>query len=191
MEEKKNSSGVVLVENLGVKDNSNKMYLCRCPNCGQEFEMWASHFYRGSNSCKCKLYGIQEPRLYSIWINMKTRCYNKNGTEYSAYGGRGIRICEQWRNSFFEFMVWAKSNGYKESLTIDRKDVNGNYEPNNCKWSTILEQAGNKRNTIRVSFADGVSLSQYCRDNKLNYKTETTFYYRHGYNALMERLQNK
>lgn len=191
MNEKKNSAGVVLVKNLGVKDNGNKIYLCRCPNCGQEFEMWASHFYRGSNSCKCKLYGIQEPRLYSIWTNMKTRCYNEKCSEYALYGGRGIKICEKWRNSFFEFMSWAKHNGYQDGLSIDRINNDDGYSPENCRWATTIEQANNKRCTIKIPFAGNISLKRYCETNELNYKTETTFYYRHGYDALIERLMNK
>lgn len=122
---------------------------------------------------------------------MKTRCYNEKYSDYDIYGGRGIKICEQWRNSFFEFMSWAKCNGYKDNLSIDRIDNDKGYFPENCRWVTIVEQANNKRCTIKIPFADNVSLKRYCETNGLSYKAETSFYYRHGYNALIERLMNK
>ena len=122
---------------------------------------------------------------------MKTRCYNEKCPEYDVYGGRGIKICEQWRNSFFEFMLQAKCNGYQDGLSLDRIDNDKGYCPENCRWATAIEQANNKRCTIKIPFAENISLKRYCETHGLNYKTETAFYYRHGYNALIERLMNK
>lgn len=122
---------------------------------------------------------------------MKTRCYNPNCCEYEIYGGRGITICDEWKNSFYNFMTWAKDNGYEDSLTIDRKDNDSGYSPENCRRATNIEQANNKRNNIEIPFANNISLKRYCEENDLNYKTETAFYYRHGYDALLERLLNK
>ena len=76
---------------------------------------------------------------------MNTRCYYKNTDFYKYYGGRGIRICDDWKYDFVNFYNWSISNGYKDNLSIDRINVNGNYEPNNCRWATNLEQALNKR----------------------------------------------
>jgi hypothetical protein len=84
-------------------------------------------------------------RLYNIWLHVKDRCLNPNCDSYHNYGGRGITVCEEWRNSYQTFREWALQNGYSDELTIDRLNVNGNYEPSNCRWLTRKEQNTNKR----------------------------------------------
>lgn len=91
-------------------------------------------------------HGKSDTRLYSIWCDMKRRCYNPKNKRYSRYGGRGISVCEEWKDDFQAFYEWAIDNGYDEHLTIDRINVNGNYEPSNCRWVTWKEQ---QRNTSR------------------------------------------
>lgn len=86
-------------------------------------------------------------RLYEIYHGIKKRCYNKNSNSYKDYGERGIIMCEEWRNSTDIFIEWALSHGYSDDLTIDRIDVNGNYEPSNCRWATYSQQMMNKRKT--------------------------------------------
>ena len=97
-------------------------------------------------------HGKTNTRLYEIWRAMKKRCYLHTHKYYKDYGGRGIKICDEWKNSFICFYNWSKENGYKEDLTIDRVDVNGNYEPSNCRWVTKQCQLRNKRNNVYITY---------------------------------------
>lgn len=113
-------------------------------------------------SCGClidahryKKHGLTKSRLYNIHKGMKGRCYNKNNKDYNNYGGRGIKICDEWMDKekgFINFVNWALSNGYKENLSIDRINVNGNYCAENCRWATIKEQSNNTRNNMFLSY---------------------------------------
>lgn len=89
--------------------------------------------------------------LYNKWSSMKTRCYSSHSKDYKNYGGRGIKICEEWLDYKY-FREWSLSSGYIEGLTIDRIDNDGNYEPNNCKWLTMAEQQRNKRNNRIITY---------------------------------------
>ena len=81
-------------------------------------------------------HGLSKTKLYKIWLNMKSRCYNKTATRYERYGGRGIFVCDEWKNNFMNFYNWACNNGYIEGLSIERIDINDGYYPQNCKWIT-------------------------------------------------------
>lgn len=93
----------------------------------------------------------QRRRLQSIWAGMIHRCTNPKRDRYKNYGGRGIKVCEEWANNSEEFIEWSLSNGYQDGLTLDRIDVDGNYKPSNCKWSNLKEQANNKRNNVFIN----------------------------------------
>ena len=183
-----NKSGIIFVEKLNT-NSKYPVYLCKCPICKNTFKMWSAHYYRGDDPCKCSHYALKNKRLYSIWINIKTRCYNSNTPSYKHYGARGITMCDEWKDNFQTFYDWAMSHGYSDDLTIERMDVNGNYEPSNCGWITMLEQHQNKTNTIRVNFNDEImSLRRVCILIGLNYKTEYQYLMRHGYEAEIQRL---
>lgn len=137
-------------------------WLFKC-DCGKEKVIGISNVMSGKvKSCGCLLHrpahnrthNMINTRLYHIWASMKQRCNNKNCSAFVLYGKRNIKVCDEWEKDFMNFYNWAMANGYREDLTIDRIDVNGNYEPNNCRWTTMLEQNNNKRNVIKIWFKD-------------------------------------
>lgn len=115
---------------------------------------------------------LSRTRLYRIFDHMKQRCYNKHNTRYKDYGGRGIEVCNEWCNNFQVFSDWSMSNGYKEDLTIDRIDVNGNYEPSNCRWVDNVTQQNNKRNSVYLTYnGKSQTMAQWSRELGINRHT--------------------
>lgn len=134
-------------------------WLCKC-DCGEYAIVRGCNLKSGaSQSCGCERtihpnrlrHGDAHTRLHNIWQGMRTRCNNQNDASYRWYGGRGICVCEEW-NSYEPFRDWAYENGYDDSLSIDRIDVNGNYEPNNCRWADTVTQANNTRSNHVLDF---------------------------------------
>lgn len=120
-------------------------------------------------------HGLSKTRVYKIFQYMKQRCYNPNKKEYKNYGGRGIKICDEWKEDFMNFYNWAMANGYDDTLTIDRIDVNGNYCPENCKWISKTLQNKNTRYTSKIKDAEGVlTLNDWV---KKYHTSKSTIYY--------------
>lgn len=127
--------------------DSMSYWLSKC-ECGNEIELPWSHL-RMRKSCGClagEFHGLANTPLYYVWCAMRQRCFSRTHVGYENYGGRGITVCDEWINSYVPFHEWAMANGYEAGLTIDRIDVDGNYEPSNCRWVTMKVQASNKRN---------------------------------------------
>lgn len=119
-------------------------------------------------------HGMVGTRIYNIWKDMKKRCYCKTRKDYARYGGRGITVCDEWLHNFQAFYSWAMANGYKDDLTIDRIDVNGNYEPSNCRWITKYQQASNTRRNHLITYKGKTqTLTQWAREYDI---PDTTLY---------------
>ena len=126
-------------------------------------------------------------RLYQIWQGMKGRCYNPHDTRYDRYGGRGIIVCDEWRENFQAFYDWAVQNGYDETLTIDRIDNDGNYCPDNCRWSSKEEQARNRSSNINITIGNATkTLTEWCEIFQVDYKMVVARYKRNGFIGIDE-----
>ena len=153
---------------------------CKCA-CGNETIVAVNNLQNGStNSCGClakelssarrKTHGLTNTTLHKTWKNIKTRCYNPNCQKYKNYGGKGILMCDEWLNDFNSFYEWSIKNGWKDGLTIDRIDVDGNYEPSNCRWVDWKTQQRNKSNNIYVEFnGRKVCLKEYAELKGISY----------------------
>lgn len=161
-----------------------KKITCRCV-CGKEIEIDPFNWKSGrTKSCGCMTTSLLSDafsklehtpdldRLRRIYNGMKHRCLNPNAQKYKDYGGRGIRICDEWLSDREAFISWALTHGYRNDLSIDRIDVNGNYEPGNCRWATDDVQRSNMRprtkpNKRSVLFTiNGITKSaiEWCED---------------------------
>lgn len=152
---------LTVISRIGTNNLGKATWLCKC-DCGKETVVTTGELKSGNTkSCGCYnkekrktnnlVHGKRKEKIYKVWANMKARCTNESVSEYKNYGGRGITVCDEWRNSFIAFYEWAMANGYNENLQIDRKDVNGNYEPSNCRWVTRKENCNNRTNSHYIT----------------------------------------
>lgn len=115
---------------------------------------------------------------YNSYRSMMDRCYRENANNYQNYGGRGITVCDEWQN-IEKFEEWVLLSGYEKGLTLDRIDVNGNYEPSNCRWATMKVQDNNRRNTVRVEHnGEEHTISEWSDIYEINRSTLSNRYYK-------------
>lgn len=167
---------------LAEKRNGRIYWTCQCGCPSRTIrDVDAAELRRGnSKSCGCynkesvtkrnTRHGKRYDRLYSIWRSMKKRCNNANDDHYYLYGGRGIKVCDEWNSYFIAFYNWAIQNGYNSNLTIDRINPNGDYEPSNCRWSTPKQQGRNRRSNRLITYnGETKSLTEWAEENGINY----------------------
>ena len=201
---------------LTVIEFDNEKYLkygkpfwkCKC-ECGEEISVRSGNLINNHvRSCgclnreivtkrdieRCTKHSLSRTRIYNIWQQIKKRCNNINDTNYHNYGGRGIKVCEEWSNDFISFYDWAISNGYQDDLTIDRIDVNGNYEPDNCRWATRKIQGNNRRDNMNISInGETKTLTEWYE----MYKPNLTFaavsyrYHKEGFQSVEQLFRDK
>lgn len=168
---------IVLKRNPVNSKSGNARWDCKC-SCGNIATVIGSKLRSGATkSCGCArkskiAQGFSKTRLYRIWSLMKKRCYRNENENFKHYGGRGIEVCEEWKKDFIAFRSWALSHGYADNLSFDRIDVNGNYEPSNCRWADIKTQANNRRNNHIITYLNNdYTVSEFAELLKVSYWT--------------------
>lgn len=170
---------LTVIELLGRNSISKIVWLCKC-ECGNEIFVVGSELKNGhTKSCGClrkavtkerkTIHGLSHHKIRQVWRNMIARCENPDIEGYKNYGGRGIKVCEEWHN-LKEFAEWAFESGYSENLTIERKDVDGDYCPENCCWETMKVQCNNKRNNHYIeAFGETKTLAQWAEKSGISH----------------------
>lgn len=173
---------LLIVERRGSDKLGHTLWLCKC-DCGNYKICRGDKVKTGKiKSCGCSNqqqdHGLCHTRLYKIFEGMKSRCYNKSCSNYKNYGARGIQICDEWLTDFVKFYAWSMEHKYQDGLTIERINVDGNYEPSNCCWVTLLEQQHNKTNSIILEY-NGKSLCINDWADTLHISASTLYYRYH------------
>lgn len=171
---------LTVLEITNKKSGNDAIWKCVC-ECGNTTNVSGNHLKRkidSTKSCGCLTketarelmtkHGMHTTKTYRSWVSMIERCYNPKAAGYDYYGGSGIFVCDQWLNSFENF--YADMGDRPKDMTLDRKDSNGNYVPNNCKWSTIYEQANNRRNNVIINY-NGINYTRGQLAEKFNIPT--------------------
>lgn len=181
-----------IVKDLGV-ENHIRYVIAKC-DCGVIKKYRLSGIRSGTKSCGCLnselsylrriKHGMSKTRIYFLWANIKRRCDNPKCPDYRSYGGRGIKLCDEWRN-FTNFYLWAINNGYSETVNrdcqIDRINNDGDYEPSNCRWVRASEQQRNVRKNVKIEYNGQIKcLAEWCELFKMNYKLTHQRIFRDG-----------
>lgn len=155
---------LVAIEHVGFASNCVTLWRCKC-DCGNETIVRQGNLNSGTTrSCGCldidrtkeanTTHGQSHTRIFNIWSKIKERCYNPKRPAYKNYGGKGVVMCDEWRNDFQTFYNWAMTNGYQDDLTIDRINSNGNYEPLNCRWLALSENVRLRNATAFIAIGE-------------------------------------
>lgn len=187
---------LTVIEYIGVEKN-HRMWRCRC-ECGNQLISDSARLIGGYvKSCGCInveaqleshfKHGMSNTRLHRIWSGIKKRCFNSNVPEYKNYGGRGIKMCDEWKDNFSSFYEWSILHGYNDKLSIDRIDVNGNYDPKNCRWVDDETQRNNKRNN-RYALYKGqkMTIAQVAR--KIGIPSQSLYYKKAGQSGIKDLI---
>lgn len=172
----KRFGSLTVIKKCDERKSSKVRWLCKC-DCGNYTTPITRRLTKGiTTSCGCKrrltiTHGMSKTNLYKTWTSMKKRCFNPSEPCYGRYGGKGITVCDEWKDSFEAFAEWAMSHGYEEGLTIERKDYTKGYSPANCCWIPHDEQARNKSNNVRITYnGETKILAEWCRELGLDYR---------------------
>lgn len=171
-------NNLIVIKRAYVK-NGLIYWECLC-DCGKTTYVSGGNLRSGQvKSCGClrhktsynRRHNMSKTKLYKIWAGIKNRCYNAKLASYKNYGGRGIRMCDEWIDTPDVFFDWALSHGYEDNLSIERIDVNGNYCPENCTWIPKEDQAKNRRSCYNITYNNRTqNLQQWCDELNLPYK---------------------
>lgn len=166
---------LTVIERVHKPGNNRTFWRCCC-DCGNTTIVDARDLKNGhTKSCGCmrrSAQGFSNNRIYNIYKKMIERTTNPNCKAYKDYGGRNIKVCDEWLNDFEKFYLWSVNNGYDEGLTIDRIDNGGNYEPDNCRWVTPKVQANNRRSNHNITYNGQTrTMKQWAEILNVNYKT--------------------
>ena len=170
---------IVCVKPLRVNNHKEVVWLCKC-DYGNFCEKSSGAFKNISKIASCGCMKGKKPHMTNLelknykpihecYVNMKTRCYNPNYELYSRYGGRGIKVCDEWKDNFKEFYNWA-INGWKKGLTLDRINNDDDYKPDNCRWVDRIEQANNRHTNYLIKYKGRIkTMAQWSRILKIDY----------------------
>ena len=193
---------LTVIERMPNNIRKQAVWKCRC-DCGSEVIVESGHLRSGhTQSCGCygheraaehnTIHGMKHSKLFRVFHCMKGRCYNPTDHKYYRYGARGIKICDEWLNNPKTFFDWALANGYKEGLTIDRINNDGDYCPENCRWTDDFVQANNKSNNKYYEYnGEKKTAGEWARELGLTYSAVKSRIARGSFERLFPKDKQK